>query len=675
MATREDIYAAIRNADKAGDAESVRKLGAYLQTMDATPPAAQPQGFRALDAPNAVATGYNQGLLRIAGLPVDTAANVIDLGKAAIGAPYTAMTGKSAPDWLQPSDRSKVFGSSDYLISKAKGASLTRDLVTAQNPAYEGGYLQAAGGGASAIINPQTRAELANQAVTAVTSALAGKATYDATGNPALAATAGMSPLAVQRGAVEGTKRIVRGDEAGRRAMEQRIADLNAAGVDNPTLGLASGSTVVNGLENLLQHTPGAVGRMRGARDAAVAGLAGTAADAAAAASTNRGALAAGEGIQTGLKTFKDDFKARQAVLYDRLNALVGPQTPTNVDNTRATLAALNEDIQGAPEVSKFFKNARIQNLQRAVEADVNAPRAYTPSQLQSGVAAQPPSTLPFEAVKKTRTLVGNELADHSLLSDVPRSKWNPLYGALTEDIRTAAAGGGPQADRAFNRANDYTAAGMGRLERVAPLANRPAPEQSYTALANTLNENVSTFQAVKKSLPEGVRGQVAGTVIERLGKAKAGVQNDAGDVWSPDTFLTNWNKMTPRARDELLSGFPNAPQIKADIERVAQATSMMRDGSKIWNNPSGTGANLAARGTFGAIGLGSVGALAGLVNPLVPMGAVGAVAGANLLARGLTNKNVVNAFARPDITNPRLTAAQINALAGSGLLEQQAGK
>lgn len=35
MATRADIYAAIRNADAAGDAASVQKLGAYLQTMPA----------------------------------------------------------------------------------------------------------------------------------------------------------------------------------------------------------------------------------------------------------------------------------------------------------------------------------------------------------------------------------------------------------------------------------------------------------------------------------------------------------------------------------------------------------------------------------------------------------------------------------------------------------------
>lgn len=34
MATREEVMQAIRNADKAGDSASVRKLGAYLQTMD-----------------------------------------------------------------------------------------------------------------------------------------------------------------------------------------------------------------------------------------------------------------------------------------------------------------------------------------------------------------------------------------------------------------------------------------------------------------------------------------------------------------------------------------------------------------------------------------------------------------------------------------------------------------
>lgn len=40
MATREEVMAAIVNADKKGDSKSVRELGAYLKTMDAAPAAA-----------------------------------------------------------------------------------------------------------------------------------------------------------------------------------------------------------------------------------------------------------------------------------------------------------------------------------------------------------------------------------------------------------------------------------------------------------------------------------------------------------------------------------------------------------------------------------------------------------------------------------------------------------
>jgi hypothetical protein len=49
MATRDDIYTAIRNADAAGDAESVRKLAAYLQTMPSDAPTA-PAAPRGSDA-------------------------------------------------------------------------------------------------------------------------------------------------------------------------------------------------------------------------------------------------------------------------------------------------------------------------------------------------------------------------------------------------------------------------------------------------------------------------------------------------------------------------------------------------------------------------------------------------------------------------------------------------
>jgi hypothetical protein len=639
-----------------------------------------------LDAPNAVATGFNRGLVRLAGLPVDTVANVVDLGKAGLGSAYTAVTGKPPPQALELTDRRNVVGSGDYLVDRVgKERDWRAALINPANPEYEGGYLQTAGAGLNALINPNTRAQAVNQAVLGVTGAVGAKAAYDATGNPAYAVTAGLLPSGAQQATVAGTKYAVRGGEAGRQEMERRILALERAGVSNPTLGLASGNAVVGGVENLLQSTPGAVGIMRRSRDAAIAGMQAKAEEAAALSSANRGSLEAGTAIQGGIRAFKEGFKGRQNALYTALEEQLGSQHPTDIVNTRNALSTLNADIRGAPAVGRFFKNERLQALEEALRSDtsgspesvqvytrqlpgggvMNEPRTQ---QVQVVIPPGPPrDTLPFEAVKKTRTLVGDELADASLMSTVPRSKWRALYGGITEDIGNTARREGPEATRAFNRASDYTRVGMERLERVAPFADAIAPEQAYTAMVNASRENVSTLQAVKKTLPPGARGQVAGTIIERLGTARPGAQNETGTAWSPETFLTNWNRMTPRARQELFSGFPNSAEVKAHVDAIAEATSMMRDSSKMWANPSGTGANVAARATLGAVGLGGAGSIAGLVDPFLIGGAALGLVGTNRLAAGLTNKDVVQAFARRNALSPQQLGTQVIPMFSTG--------
>jgi hypothetical protein len=664
--------------------------GIMPKAEQVTTPVQKPKqgtGSDIADSINAVGTGYFKGLTSLIGLPGDTAANISDLGKAAMGTPYTAITGKAAPDWLMPNDRKNVFGTGAYILDKARQTALGRYFTQAVNPEYEGGYLQAAGGALNGIVRPQTLSQAANQGALSVAGTLAGKAVGDATGNPALAITASLLPTAAQYAGAATLKAAVRGGESGRKDMEQRIQDLKAAGVENPTLGLASGNSLVGGVENLLQSTPGAVKVMRNARDSAVNGLQEKANAAADLASKNRGSLESGVAIQEGIKSFKDAFKDKQAGLYGRLDEFIPGSTPVNVSGTKSTLSALNADIPGAPELSKQFKNARIMAIEDAINKDTagTAPGVVTTTRGAGGLMNQPEvvvtgnipggsstNLLPFEAVKKTRTLVGNEIADNSLVSTVPRSKWNALYGSLSGDMGTAATQAGPQATVAFNRANDFTRAGLQRLDRVAPFANRDAPEQSYKLLNQTLGDNVSTLQAVKKSLPEGARGTVAGTVIEKLGTARPGNQNDTGSVWSPDTFLTNWNKMKPEARQELFSGFQNSKQVMDDVSSIAKATSMMRDSSKLWANPSGTSANLAARGTIGAIAGGGLLSAGGLLNPVVPVAAAGGMLGAYGAARAVTSPRVVNSAAQRTYIDPEILNAQVNALIGGGLLDQR---
>lgn len=644
------------------------------------------------DIENAVATGYFRGLTRLAALPVDTSANVLDLGKAAIGAPYIAITNKAPPSWLEVGSRANVLGSGDNLLKNISKTRVGDFMVNPANPAYEGGYAQAIGGALTGVFRPNSWVQALNQAVNSVAGLTFGKAVGDATGNQALAIAASMSPTAAQNLAISGTKYAVRGGEAGRKNMEQRIQDLKAAGVNNPTMGLASGNSLIGGVENLLQSTPGAVNVMRKAREDAVNGLQSKANTAAAMASPNRGTLESGVAIQSGIRDFKNQFKTTQTGLYDKLDKFIPGQTPVNVSGSKNTLSAINSDIPGAPELSKQFKNARLTAIEDAFRSDTaGAPSTVMVYSrppvggggLMNAPVEQPPmlvkvpeypsrNTLPFEAVKKTRTLVGHEIEDNSLLANVPLSKWNPLYGALSEDMGIAARAAGPEATGAFNRANQYTRAGMGRLDRVAPFADKVAPEQAAQLLERTMGDNVSTLQAVKKTLPEGARGTVAGTIIEKLGTAKPGAQNDTGTAWSPETFLTNWNKMKPEARTELLSGFKNSAQVAADISAVAKATSMMRDNSKMWANPSGTASNLAARRVLGAIGVGGLAAGAGLLNPVVPLSAAGGLLGSYGLAKALTSGGNVNSAAQRTYIDPAMVNAQFGSLMGGGLLNQR---
>lgn len=177
----------------APDGATQEQVLAYAQSQFGTKQAA-----RKTDVPNAIGTGANQGLLRLAGLPVDTVANVIDLGKAALGAPYTALTGKPAPAMLQVRDRADVVGSGENLIRSAP-----QQAVRAQNPEYEGGYLQTAGAALPTMFAPSSGRQALAQTATSLAGALAAKRVGDDTGSVPLAVVAGMLPGALNRPRVQ----------------------------------------------------------------------------------------------------------------------------------------------------------------------------------------------------------------------------------------------------------------------------------------------------------------------------------------------------------------------------------------------------------------------------------------------------------------------------------------
>lgn len=162
---------------KAELVERLKRNGYDVSGLEAQ---SQPQGTgsKAMDAGNAVGTGFWRGAARFAGLPVDTVQNVIDLGKAGAGTVYGELTGKPVPEALEVNpDRSNIVGSGDWLLKQTRRSDAGRLMVDPANPSYEGGYLQNTGAAlAGGIVKPQSLPQLVNQIALATTSANAGKA-------------------------------------------------------------------------------------------------------------------------------------------------------------------------------------------------------------------------------------------------------------------------------------------------------------------------------------------------------------------------------------------------------------------------------------------------------------------------------------------------------------------
>lgn len=418
-----------------------------------------------------------------------------------------------------------------------------------------------------------------------------------------------VAPSLVPFGAAAGVRGLVRGGEDGAQQMQRNIDTFQGAAGTTPTLGQATQNPVVQALETGSANTILGDGIMQRAGRRQLDAMDGTINDLVSQLAPNAAPEDAGDAISRGIQSFKDSFRSQQKNLYGKLDQLVAPNAPVRVDATKQVMADLNADITGAPALSKWFKNAKIQGLQQALESDtsgapasvhvyrqppaaggglMNAPVPRDP--LQVVIPEGPPTnTLPYEAVAKLRTLVGQELTNNSLTSDIPRSKWSALYAALSDDLGTAAAGAGPQAQQAWQRANDFTRAGLARLDRLDSVVSKDLPESIYKTAMGSTGDGGTRIRTVMKSLPAPEKRQVIATTLQDLGRAGAGSQNAAGDRFSSDVFLTNYNKLSTEARQALFNSSAY-PGLGAKLDALANMASIRKDSGKVFANPSGSG-------------------------------------------------------------------------------------
>lgn len=472
------------------------------------------------------------------------------------------------------------------------------------------------------------------QVVAAGTGASSSQLAQEMGAGPVGQAVAGVVGGSVPYLAQAGVRGALRGGEQGRRTIEQNVAAFERAGT-TPTVGQATERRFGRATETALSRSPGSAGVMVKSAEKQAAQVGGRLEQLAESLSPVRDSSGAGRAIVGGVTKqggFLDTFKASSSANYDALGKLIPKNARIDVTNTVKALHDMAARIQGATNLSGALVNPKIAAWRDALDADLLA-------NSKGGQAAllQPNGNgLPYGALKAVRTLVGNELADAPFGGDIPTAQLKRVYAAMSADMEAAAKAAGPDAVKALSRANSYHKAGMARLEQISSVIEKNGgPEAVFRAATSGTKEGATVLNAVMKSLPEDGRKAVSASVIRRLGRATAGAQNDSGDLFSMGTFLTNWNNLSKQAKAVLFNRY--GEKFTADMDAIAKVASNIRDGSKVYANPSGT----AAAGSQLAGGAAFVTALS-TGNVKTALGIAAGAGAANVMARRMTNPRFV---------------------------------
>lgn len=537
---------------------------------------------------------------------------------------------------------------------------------------------KAAAGPITKALGSMAAAAPGMQAVSGATGAGASGLAREGGGGAVAQGVAGLvgalAPTVVPFAAQAGVRGALRGGEAGRQRVADNIATFEEAAGTTPTLGQATESRALQGAETGLSNVVGSSGIMVRRGEQQADALAKSVEDLTARLAPTASGADAGEAIARGVATFRDNVRNTQERLYNALDKHIAPDAPITVSNTRAALQELNAGIDGAENLSTWFRNAKLSSLESSLVADLKkaaadqAPAGSRSSVMNPAAPNLDTAALPYESIKKMRTLVGREMSDANFTSEINRDKWSKLYAALSEDLGATAKAVGPQAEQAWTRASTFTRLASQRMEQISAIVNKEAPEKIFKAATSGLADGGTQINRLMKSMPVENRREVAAAVLQRLGRAKPGQQNELGDAFSSETFLTNLANLSPAARKALFntSGFPNLEQ---KITMMGRMAANRREGSKVFANPSGTARQTGMLGWAAALGSAlATGSSAGVT------AALGAPVLANAAARYVTSPTVVRKLAQRVDVPDALAPSAIAAGARAGNAEERPG-
>jgi hypothetical protein len=371
------------------------------------------------------------------------------------------------------------------------------------------------------------------------------------------------------------------GIEKGMGLAASRLADKTGL-----TLGQRSGSEVVQFIERSLARLPGgdflrhaikSQNEQLGNQSSALVDRLAAGAD--------TSATGAGKVIKEQLKVASQRMKATAAEQYSEVEKLIPPDTKIGVKSTLATLRAFTTPTPGAENVTEKLIDPSLKAMREGLEKDT---------------ASLNMDALPYAALKELRSKLGNMIEWGPFSTDKKNGQLKKIYEALTADMNTGAAQHSDAAAAAVAKANgDYAVSKQQQKVLKSVIDKAGGPEKVFAGLISGTKEGATTLTQVVAALDGPSRQILAAGALERMGKAAPGAQTAAGNAFSAATFLTNWSKMSPEARQILFGQLPG--DYAQHVTQLAGNVESLKAYEGILANPSGTGHAVLWGGEVGA--------------------------------------------------------------------------
>jgi len=425
-------------------------------------------------------------------------------------------------------------------------------------------------------------------------------------------------------------KKLIVGEADAPALVQQRTNDLQAIGIENPTVGMVSGSERAALREQALSPTSNRIQAAQSASKDAVENSISTLAERMAS-NTNPAARPTSRAeLSQALIDQADKVKQAQVTkaneLYGKVGELTGDKLAVG-DNSRKVLAGLREAKKGLSNSAKLTEGPQLNEAIKHAEAIVK--------DLDSGAT--------FETIKQARTALGALTNDRSL-NPTLKGHLQTLRGAVSEDMGATARATSDEAFSAWKAADDFykthkdVDTGFGRGSDPSTLLNKNA-DTAYDFLMGKSKEGAERIRNLKGQIvQEGgdeVWDRVKGTTLMRVASDKSGAV-------SGSTYVRNFRQFAPEAKDEIWGKVGTSE--RDQMETIARAAETLKNyGSKA--NHSNTENHRAVKGEFTRDSL-LAAAVVGGVGWKALAGAA-AVKGINAVSRGYQAKMLTNPATR----------------------------